>query len=1075
MRKFYKPWNVSLVVMLMIVSSQLFAQSLRISGSVKDESGQPVPGVNILEKGTTNGTVADVEGNYTINVSQPSATLVFSFIGYKTLEVPVDSRSQIDALMVTDVTSLEEVVVTGYSSEKKGDIIGSVASVKTSDLLATPSANLQAQLQGRAAGVTVSGSGEPGAGAKVRIRGFASFGNNDPLYVVDGTPTENPSYINPQDIESLQVLKDATAASIYGSRAANGVVIITTKKGKAGSTKVTVDSYYGSQFIPESTFPKMANPQQYGDYLRRSWQNSGVTTIPTDKVYGSVDNPTLPEYVAVNASGTVFRGIESDPAMNPSLYNVNPNAPRGGANFYQIARLPQGQGTNWFKEVTQAAPIQSHQLTVAGGTDKGNYSVGLNYFDQDGTIKYNSFKRYTLRVNTMFKPREFLRFGENIQISFEDRVGGDQKGEGGGWAQSYRVPSYIPVYDIRGNFAGSRISGGNGSNPLANLFRGKDNINNTYRIFGNAFGEVDILKSLTFRTSFGIDYRDNPLRSFAYQFYENQEGGDGNSYTERNERDLTWTWTNTLQFNKTFAEIHQVKVLAGSEAISYDGSMMSVFRTNYDFNDPKFMSLRTSNNPTPIVDSYQNNSTLYSLFTRIDYSLMDKYLFNATVRRDVSSKFGPNARIATFPAVGFGWRLSKEKFLSNVSWISDLKLRGGWGQMGSQKNVDAQNQYTVYGSVNGTSWYGLNGSAPSVGYRLLREGNLNTRWETTETTNFGLDASLFDGKIDFTVEYFNTETKDLLVDQPIIGAIQPLRTLPKVNIGTMRNRGIDLTLTNRGEFGNGIRYNATATFTHYTNELTKFNGVEGAFISRGAGRLNDVARVQVGNPLSSFFGYQRDGFFQSTGELSEGPTQPYATVGSWRFKDISGPNGVPDGRIDDKDRTYLGSPIPVFQMGINLSLAYKNFDFTAFFFWNYGNKIYNYTKWWTDLRGFVGGISERVVTDSWTPENRNATLPILNNLDSYAASVSSDFYIESGSYFRARTVQLGYKLPQSFLSKYKIEGLRIYAQGQNLFTITKYSGPDPDINIQGDDLSMGIDSSGFPNSRQFIFGLNLTF
>jgi TonB-dependent SusC/RagA subfamily outer membrane receptor len=351
MRKFYKPWNVSLVVMLMIVSSQLFAQSLRISGSVKDESGQPVPGVNILEKGTTNGTVADVEGNYTINVSQPSATLVFSFIGYKTLEVPVDSRSQIDALMVTDVTSLEEVVVTGYSTEKKGDIIGSVASVKTSDLLATPSANLQAQLQGRAAGVTVSGSGEPGAGAKVRIRGFASFGNNDPLYVVDGTPTENPSYINPQDIESLQVLKDATAASIYGSRAANGVVIITTKKGKAGSTKVTVDSYYGSQFIPESTFPKMANPQQYGDYLRRSWQNSGVTTIPTDKVYGSVDNPTLPEYVAVNASGTVFRGIESDPAMNPSLYNVNPNAPRGGANFYQIARLPQGQGTNWFKEV----------------------------------------------------------------------------------------------------------------------------------------------------------------------------------------------------------------------------------------------------------------------------------------------------------------------------------------------------------------------------------------------------------------------------------------------------------------------------------------------------------------------------------------------------------------------------------------------------------------------------------------------------------------------------------------------------------------------------------------------------
>jgi TonB-linked SusC/RagA family outer membrane protein len=1000
-------------------------------------------------------------------VPETNGTLVFSFIGYTTTEKTFSGPGRINVTLADDAKALEEVVVTGYTTEKKRDIIGSVSVVKPTELLQTPAANLQAQLQGRASGVTVSGNGQPGAGAKVRIRGFASFGNNDPLYVIDGVPTDNPSALNPQDIESMQVLKDATSASIYGSRAANGVIIVTTKRGKAGTSSITVDSYAGVQVIPDHVMPQMLNSQQYGDYLFTSRRNGGVPT--TSPIFGNGANPVAPGFLVI---GGGFKGgvPAGDPRANPSLYNLS----RDASKFYQI--IQASPGTNWFEEITRPAVIQSHQISASGGTEKGTYALGMNYFNQEGTIVQTGYDRATVRANTMFNPVKRVRIGENLQLTYETRLGGSEAGEGGAWAQAYRMVPYLPVYDIQGNFAGNGVSeSGNGSSPIANLTRGKDNKNYGYKIFGNVFAEADLLEGLTARTSFGTDYSNNYNDFYNPITYERSENISQNTYSESFGYFNTWTWTNTLNYTKTIAEAHNLKILAGTEAVKGAGRGITGSNQNYDLGE--LVDFRTINTGTGIKNAGTFNtgrSTLYSLFSRVDYSFRDKYLFNATVRRDASSKFGPLARIATFPAFGAAWRISDEAFMQGMSFITELKLRGGWGQMGSQRNVDASNQFSTYGAGIGSSWYPIDGqnTSSTVGYRQSRQGNLTTKWETTQTTNLGIDASLLDGRFTVTLEGYDILTKDLLVQQAP-NRLAPVVDQPAINIGTMRNRGFDLNLGTTGDFAGDFRYDASLNFTHYTNEVTKL-AEEGQVLYFGASRLGNVIAVEAGRPMSSFFGYKLDGIFQNQAEVDAGPAMQYKTVGSWRIKDING-----DKKIDDQDRTHIGNPIPKFQMGTNLSLAYKNFDVSTFLFWNYGNDLYNFTKWWTDLRGFVGGVSTRALTDSWTPQNPGATLPILSSKDTYSSSISTDYFIEKGSYLRMRTLQLGYKVPAAVSSKVRLNNVRFYVQGQNLFTITKYTGADPDISIVGDnnttnnDRFMGVDQANYPNARQIIFGINL--
>ncbi|MEI9909248.1 MAG: SusC/RagA family TonB-linked outer membrane protein, partial [Bacteroidota bacterium] len=774
-----------------------------------------------------------------------------------------------------------------------------------------------------------------------------------------------------------------------------------------------------------------------------------------------------------------FKGgvAATDPRANPDLYALSPS-------LYQISKT--SAGTEWFDELTRPAAFTNQQITASGGTDKALYSVGLNYFDQKGTFVNTYFKRYALRANTSFKPVSFLRIGENLQLSYEDRLGGTNRGEGDAWASAYRMVPYVPVNDIKGGWGGNGVGeSGNGSNPIANLARAADNTNRFTRLFGNVFAEVPFTSYLSARTSFGVDIGSQFTRNIGRKTYERSENQGTTQLTEDGWYYASWVWTNTLTFQKTLFNNHDVKVLVGTEAVKNNSRGVRAFGQNFDFETPDFVSLNTATagslSDRTISNFNVNRSSLYSLIGRLDYAYKGKYLLTGTIRRDGNSRFGPNVRYANFPSLGVGWRISEESFLRSVTWITDLKLRAGWGQMGSDANIDPANQFSTFISNPPRTNYDIagNNTSSAQGYRQDREGNLNTKWETAETTNFGLDATLFGGKVDFTLDIYQKDTKDLLYGQLRIG-LEPQITKPNINIGTMRNRGFDLGLNYRGTVNKDLTYDVGLTFSHYKNTMTKLND-ENAPRVINLERLNSALRTEKGQPISSFHGFIIDGFYNSAAEITAGPSMSGAVVGSWRYKDLNG-----DKAITDADRTFLGSPHPDFQMGLNLGVNYKSFNFTAFFFWNQGNEIYNYTKYYTDMRVFVGGVSTRVLNDSWTPTNQNAKLPLLapgaaNGFTSFTSSTSNSYYVEDGSYLRAKTLQLGYTLPKSLVSKARLQNVKVYIQAQNLFTITNYTGSDPDLNLisrdpfGARDLYIGVDLGGFPNPKQYLFGISATF
>lgn len=1073
MRKIYKAWSI--LVLLVMLGSAALAQERTVSGKVTDETGTGMPGVNVIVKGTANGTSTDADGMYSLAVSGSDAIIVVTFVGYRTQEVSVGTRSTIDVELVPDTQTLSELVVTGYTSERKKDIIGSVAVVNTQSTVSQPASNLSSMLQGRAPGITVSGTGAPGAASKVRIRGFVSFGNNDPLYVIDGVPTDNANSLNPQDVESVQVLKDPVSASIYGSRAANGVIVITTKAGKSGKHEISYDVYVGSQKIPDRAYPNMLNTEQYVDYLWRSFDGAGIA--PQSQIFGNGASPVIPAqlWTSMNVNNPgghpmpgnyqVFQDINPDDYGPYQIYNTSP-------------------GTNWHREITQTAPIQNHQITATGGSEKAQYSLGLNYFDQDGIYKYTNFKRYSLRANTKFNPVSFLTVGQNLQVSYMDQRGGsgnpqdlggglDFSGEGNAWAQAYRMVPYIPVYDINGGWGGNGIGeSGNGTNPVAALWRGRNNQFSGWNILGNIYARVNILKDFTLASSFGIDQRVGNGSAFTYITYERAENQKNNNFNEFFFRGGTWTWTNSLQYTKKLADKHDVMVFLAAESVFEQFRSLGASRQDYDFSDADFVSINSGKNLPQNNGAPSTPRALYSVFGKAQYQYDDRYLFSFTLRRDASSAFGPENREAIFPAVGAGWRISEESFMMGVDWVTELKLRGGWGQMGSQRNVPTTNAYSFYtANINSTA-YDINGNngAVAIGYRPAVVGNPGTKWETATMFNIGVDASLFDDKLNFTIEYFDNTTEDLLVGRQRNG-LAPVATQPLINVGTMSNKGIDAQVSTRGDIGStGLSYDVAFNFTHYKNKAEKLDAEGVAFFEQGAGRLSPVQRTEAGQSLSTFWGYQVDGVFQNQEEVDAHADMPYKRIGSWKLRDLNN-----DGVIDSRDQTYLGNPIPKFQLGSDIVLKYKGFELNAFFFWNYGNKVYNYTKYWTDLRGFVGGVSERVLTDSWSESNPNATLPVINANDTYSNSISTSYYIEDGSYFRLRQLQLGYTLPETMVNKIGLGRARVYIQGQNLFTITDYSGPDPDISILGGELSMGVDQFRTPSPAVYIVGASIGF
>lgn len=1048
----------------------------QLKGKVVDATGVGIPGATVVLKGSTSiGTTTDIDGLFTLTIPDGSTTLVVSSIGFLSQEIGIANKTQVSIVLQSDVKALSEVVVTGYSSQSKRDITGSVSTVDAKEMTKVSAPNVAQQLQGRVAGVTVTSNNTPGGEATVRIRGFGTINNNDPLYVIDGVPTKGGlNSINPNNIESMQVLKDASSASIYGSRAANGVIIITTKKGKAGAPQFSFNSRFGIQ-TGKVDLGLIKDPQQFGDLLWTQRRNAGLLTNgnPSHQQYGNGVNAVVPDYILAGSSYGLFEG---DPKTDPSLYNYN------RAGFYQIVKANK-EGTDWHKEILRPAAVQEYNLGASGGTETGRYAVSLNYYKQDGVLNHTSFNRYSLRSNTEFTFKKKIRFGENIEVSYTENKGyysnngtssSANNQDGNPIGNGYRIPSIIPVYDIKGNFAATRAAGlGPATNPVAQLYRTKDNKVNTFRTFGNVYAEADLFKDIVAKTSMGIDYTNANRVAYTLMDLEEAEINANNSMTNANAYDINWTWSNTLNYSKTFGGVHKLNLLVGTEAIKGSGKDFSATRTTFFSEDPLYMYLNSGT--AGIANSGSGYEwALFSIFGKANYSLMDRYLFEATVRRDGSSRFGSNNRYGTFPAFSAGWRISEERFMKDIPWITDLKLRAGWGQTGNQE-IGNYNGFSTYRSSLSQSSYAIDGSNNSVtaGFDTEAFGNQNAKWETTTQTNLGLDGTFLKGKIGFNLDIYNRTTSDMLY-QVSLPATQGVATVPFVNVGEMNNKGIDLGIDfNNTALDGELTYSVGFNISKYKNEVMKLNNSASAVLLGPSIRSYTWTRSVVGMPLYSFYGLQIDGIYQNQSDVDNGPKYPgYAAVGKYKYHDTDG-----DGTITDADRKFIGNPHPDFTYGINLNVGYKGFDLSAFFQGVQGNQLINMVKRWVDFNNQAGNRSLRMLNDSWTPENPDAVLPILDANDSRSQQPSS-YFVENGSYFRMKNLTLGYTLPGTTVSKIGLSSARIYLQAQNLFTITKYSGIDPEVTSVGSSPGstvLGVDQGNYPNAKMYQIGINFGF
>jgi TonB-linked SusC/RagA family outer membrane protein len=1055
--------RLALIVLLALFSFTANSQT-KVTGKVTGPDSKPVFGASVTVKATTIATSTAEDGSFTIAMPAGKRVLVVSYVGYEVDEVNTTNMSNLSSVeikMRLQATTLNEVVITGYTAQRKKDITGAVSVVNIADMKQTPVGTGEEALQGRASGVTIISSGQPGGASDIRIRGITSFGNNSPLIIVDGVRGELHN-INVNDIESLQVLKDASAA-IYGVAGSNGVIIITTKKGKTGRARVSYDSYYG--VTTRGPGFDMASTQEEANAIWLQQRNSGVAN-PSSKQYGSGTNPVIPDFITpFGVSGT---------GPDPATYDINSN---------QITRANK-IGTDWYKEITRNAQVQNHNVSISAGSDKSSYFFSLGYLDQEGILKYQFNKRYSVRANTVFNIKNNIRVGENAYIFYKQNPRFGNQSEGSPFTTAYREDAIIPVHDIAGNFAGTKSQDlGNARNPFADIYRTKDNRGYNWDITGNVFAEVDFLKHFTARTSFGGVMDNNYSYNFNYVGYENAEGNTGsNSFGEGAGYNTSWTYTNTLTYGNTFGN-HNVKVLAGTEAVKSYGRFVGATRANFFSENPNYWVMNAGTGAQANSGgAYQ--STLVSYFGRVEYAYAGKYLLNASIRRDGSSIFAVDQRWGDFPSVSGAWVVSEESFFKNVSFINSLKLRGSWGKMGSVNNVLSTNPFDLYATRAGKSAYDLagNNTGPLVGFYKSNIGNAATSWERDIVSNVGFDAVILKNKIDLTFDWYKKKISGLLFDQGGIVTDVIFRadaSLPKVNIGDMQNTGIDLNATYHAKVGKDLKLDIGGMFTTYKNKIVDLPGlpyVDGAVV-----RNNRLQRNVEGHPFGAFFGYKVIGLFQSADDVTKSPTQVDAQPGVFKYKDVNG-----DGKIDINDRTFIGDPNPKFTYGLNIAASYKNFDFSAFFFGSSGNDIFNNTLYFTDFPDFFkGGIRREVALNSWTPTNTNTKIPKLRTTGGFSTDNSgyaNSYFISKGSYLRSKQMQLGYTFPTNLLSKYGVDRLRIYVQGTNLFTITKYDGLDPELESQPNSngqivttYQFGIDQGNYPHTPGYLVGINLNF
>ncbi|HEX8327713.1 MAG TPA: TonB-dependent receptor [Hymenobacter sp.] len=1019
---------LSTITLVVCSASLAFAQQRAVTGTVTDGKGEPLVGATILVKGTTTATSAGADGSYQLTLPEGATTLVVSFVGSNTQEITVGSQSTINVTLAAAAQGLNEVVVVGYGTQRRSDLTGAVGSVTGAQLQQVATSDPVQALQGRVAGVDITtNSGQPGAGTRIRVRGVGTINNSDPLYVVDGVQTGDISFLLPTDIESTEILKDASATAIYGSRGANGVVLITTKHGKAGKTQFNLFGYTGYQEI-RRTLP-LTNAQQFATLVTEAYQNENA--------------PIPPDYTSL-LSGALQDG---------------------------------GPGTDYQKLVLQKGLITNYSLSASGGTEQNRYLISGNYFQQDGIVQQSGLKKYVLRLNDDATLTKFLKAGVSATFTNSNQTGA---GDGtGNTAYSTVLQNAIlanpisPPFNPDGSYAYNNITSFT-PNLARYLTQQKFNKTTNSTLFTSAYADVALMKNLSFRSTFGINYNNVRPKLYLPQYFIGpNDRRPQSSLIESRLENISWVWSNYFNYSKTFADNSNLSFTLGQEAQRGYGSGISV--TGFDVpEDATLQYISAARSATANIRSSQYDGSLLSYFGRANYNFRDRYLVTGTLRFDQTSRFLGSNRTGIFPSVGAAWNVSNENFLKGITAISQLKLRASYGSVGNQNA--APNYGYASTAVNNQNYvFGLDQSrAPGLAIATL--SNLDLRWETAVTSNLGVDASFLDNKLTFTGDYFQRTTEDMIALSPVPNYLG--QAPASANVGTLRNRGLELALSYRNEIGK-LQYNAGVNFTKINNVITSLGGANP--ISQGNTQAGFTTRTDVGREIAYFYGLKALGIFRTQDEASGyvnsagTPIQPTAKAGDVKYQDTNG-----DGRITGTDNTYLGSATPSFTYGASLNLAYSNFDFKVLLYGVQGVEAVNAAAINLDKSSAIANVWTNFYADRmdrWTPSNPNSNQPRMTS-----AATTNDLYssrhVENASYLRARNMELGYSLPQTVLENFKINGFRVFASVDNVFTITKYRGLDPEISTSGsfgNPLAYGVDYGNYPQPRTYRLGLNVQF
>ena len=996
--------------MLMLTCTILYAQT-EITGTVVDETGETVIGATVMEKGTTNGTVTDFDGVFTIKVN-PGATLVFSYVGFLNVEMPASNGMVVT--MKEDALALNEIVVTGYTTQRKADLTGAVSVVSVTDLVKQNENNPIKAMQGRVPGMNISADGNPSGAATVRIRGTGTLNNNDPLYIIDGVPTKAGMHeLNGNDIESIQVLKDAASASIYGSRAANGVIIITTKGGKDGKVKIDFDASLSVQTYAHKM--KVLNAKEFGQTMWQGYVNDGL-------------NPNL------NGLGYHY-DWSYDANGVPMLNNITMS------KFLDPAGKTPAADTDWFKETTRTGLVQQYNLSLSQGTENGTSFFSLGYYKNDGIIKKSDFQRLSARMNSTYK---LLPVGDR------------------------KINPSLPVYTTDGHYAGPVGGYPDRENPVARLDRNSDNRYTYWRMFGDAFININPFADFNVKSTFGLDYSQKQQRIFTYPITEGTVANPTNAVEAKQEHWTKWMWNAIATYNLERGN-HRGDIMVGTELNREDDSWLSGKAYDFAVLNPDYM---WPNSAVGEAEAYGSGEgyTLVSFFGKVNYTYADRYLASVTMRYDGSSRFGRNNRYGTFPSVSLGWRISEEPFMKRMEWLDNLKLRASWGQTGNQE-ISNIARYTIFesnygeagfgGQSYGTSYdiAGTNGgqTLPS-GFKRNQLGNDNLKWETTTQTNLGFDFGMLRNALYGSFEWYYKKTTDILVYMPGIGVMGE-GSSQWINAGEMTNKGIELNVGYRGSVGD-FQYDIAGNIGTYRNKVTKLPETLAAAGTFGGNGVESV----VGHPMGAQVGYVYDGIFKSQDEIANHAAQNGAGLGRIRWKDLN-----KDGIISELDQKWIYSPVPDFTWGLNIYLEYKNWDFTMFWQGVQGVDVISDLKRETDLWAGLNITNlnkGRRLLDAWTPNNPTSNIPAVSTMDNNNEKRVSSYFVEDGSFAKMRNIQLGYNFGSNVCDKLHIARLRMYVSAQNLLTIKSksFTGVDPEN-----------PNFGYPIPLNVTYGLNVSF